>query len=91
MPEASKAQKRVMDKLGIDYDKHTSMRTAAWKLDEELAVRREGGLGKVSWASGQLKDPITCDLCGGNKSNPDDVAYATCKHCGYNAGTGDVS
>tara|TARA_B100000470_G_scaffold214119_1_gene195200 strand:+ start:495 stop:824 length:330 start_codon:yes stop_codon:yes gene_type:complete len=36
MPEASKAQKRVMDKLGIRHNKATSMRDASMRITARL-------------------------------------------------------
>ena len=35
MPEASKAQKRVMDELGIRHNKATSMRDASMRINEK--------------------------------------------------------
>ena len=38
MPEASKAQKRVMDELGIQHDKATSMRDASMRIQRYHAA-----------------------------------------------------
>ena len=38
MPEASEAQKRVMDKLGIRHDKATSMRDASMRIQRYHAA-----------------------------------------------------
>ena len=65
MPEASEAQKRVMDNLGIRHNKATSMRDASMRITAKL------GDGRLK----AMREPLVRD------EDPLDAPYGTVHRC----------